>query len=83
MVPEFYTHSWDKVKGQKNYQVVIDFCESANSTKHLDFFAQRKTILREKLIEICVKEYKEVMERTEIANESKAQAELVNNPLKY
>ena len=83
VVPEFYTHSWDKVKGQKNYQVTIDFCDGSNSTKNLDFFEKRKTILREKLTKICVREYKEVMDRTEVAKESKAQAELVNNPLKY
>lgn len=67
IVPEFYTHSWEKAPGAREYQLSIDFGQTENSTKNLEFFEKRKKLLKDRLVERCIQVYKNVMEKTEIA----------------
>ena len=71
VVPEFYSHSWEKIAGPKEYQLTIDFGPNENSTKKLDFFEQRKKLLKERLTERCIQTYWEVMEQTQIGKDSR------------
>ena len=70
IVPEFYSHSWEKVKGQQGFQLTIDFGQNENSTKKLDFFEKRRKVLKERLTERCIQVYWEVMEKKELGTDS-------------
>ena len=83
VVPEFYSHSWEKVTSQKDYQLTIDYGQNENSTKKLDFFEKRRKLLKERLIERCIQVYWEVMEQTQIGKDSQVQAQIIANPLKH
>lgn len=66
VVPDFYTHEWVKGSSTKPYQLAIDFESDTTTFKNLSYFRERQEVLKQRLTDLCVDAYREVMAKVSI-----------------
>lgn len=83
IVPDFYSHSWEREKGSPEPALAVDFGQGSPMHKKLGFFKERQFKLKEKLTERCLLYYQEFVSKTGLIAKTRDEHDLIKEPLKY
>ena len=83
VVPDFYSHSWEKGNRVRQAQLAINFESDCPKVKTFDYFNNRQDVLKQRMTDLCISDYRKAMKSMPVRLLTEEESDLIANPLKY